>query len=391
MEIAELLSIIANGEDSRHQFKADFSNPNSVAAEMVAFSNSKGGILLIGINDDSTISGLTNQDMARLNNLISNAASQSVRPTINPLTENLALPAGLVMIVTIDQGIDKPYMDNQGFIWVKSGSDKRKVTAREELQRIFQESSLVHADETPVSGTSVADIDMPLFESFFQQFIGENLVDQQIPLARLLENMNLMRDGRLNLCGVLLFAKSPQLRLPVFMVKAVAFPGIDITDTTYLDSQDIKGRLSDVFQKTLSFIFSNIHYIQKDQGINSLGEPEIPRIVLEEIIANALIHRNYFISAPVKVLVFVDRLEIISPGHLPNNLTVENIKLGNSNVRNPIIASFAPKVLPYRGLGSGILRALKAYPDLNFVDDRDVNTFKVIIYRKKAKPSLPYR
>ena len=175
------------------------------------------------------------------------------------------------------------------------------------------------------------------------------------------------------------------------MVKAVAFPGIDITDTTYLDSQDIKGRLSDVFQKTLSFIFSNIHYIQKDQGINSLGEPEIPRIVLEEIIANALIHRNYFISAPVKVLVFVDRLEIISPGHLPNNLTVENIKLGNSNVRNPIIASFAPKVLPYRGLGSGILRALKAYPDLNFVDDRDVNTFKVIIYRKKAKPSLPYR
>ncbi len=74
-------------------------------------------------------------------------------------------------------------------------------------------------------------------------------------------------------------------------------------------------------------------------------------------------------------------MEIISPGHLPNNLTVENIKSGNSNIRNPILASFATKILPYRGLGSGITRALKAYPDIHFEDDRDGNLFKVIIPR----------
>ena len=382
METQELLSIIANCEDSRHQFKADFTNANAVAAEMVAFSNSKGGVLLIGVNDDGNIAGLGTGDMARLNQLISNAASQSVRPPINPITENISLPGGMVMVVTIDQGISKPYMDNQGFIWVKNSGDKRKVTAREELQRMYQEAALVHADEIPVQGTSVGDVDMEFFESFFEQFVGEPLVEQEISLLQLMENMNLMRAGQLNLCGALLFAKRPQLRLPVFIVKAVAFPGQDIADSTYIDSQDINGKLSDVFQKSLSFVLGNIHFQQNEQGFNSLGEPEIPRIVLEELIANALIHRDYFVSAPVKVLVFSDRVEIISPGHLPNNLTIENIKLGNSNVRNPILASFAPRVLPYRGLGSGILRAIKAYPDIDFIDDREGNAFKALIRRQ---------
>ncbi|WGS86105.1 RNA-binding domain-containing protein [Methylomonas sp. UP202] len=384
METQELLSIIANGEDSRHQFKADFTNANAVAAEMVAFSNSKGGILLIGVNDDGSISGLDTGDMARLNQLISNAASQGVRNPINPTTENIALPNGMVMVVTIAQGIRPPYFDNQGYIWVKSGADKRKVTAPEELQRMLQDAALTHADELIVSGTSVADVDQEAFDSFFEKFVGEPLDAQELSLGQLMENMNLMKAGQLNYCGALLFAKRPQLRLPMFMVKAVAFPGQDIADTAYIDSQDINGKLSDVFQKTLSFVLGNIRHQQNEQGINSIGEPEIPRIVLEELIANALIHRNYFISAPVKVLVFSDRVEIISPGHLPNNLTVENIKLGNSNVRNPILASFAPRVLPYRGLGSGVLRAIKAYPDIEFIDDRDGNIFKAVIRREAS-------
>ena len=102
--------------------------------------------------------------------------------------------------------------------------------------------------------------------------------------------------------------------------------------------------------------------------------------------ANALIHRDYFISAPVRLLIFTDRVEIISPGHLPNNLTIANIKAGNSNIRNPILASFAAKLLPYRGLGSGLLRVLKAYPAIELIDDREGNLFKVIVTR----PSVPH-
>ena len=250
---------------------------------------------------------------------------------------------------------------------------------------MFQKAALVHADEIPVKGASIKDIDEEYFDAFFERAFGESVADQGISREQLLENMNLMHDGQLNLCGVLLLARKPHLRLPVFIVKAVAFPGTDITDEHYIDSQDISGKLSTIFTNTLGFALSNIHYVQNGQSFNSTGEPEIPRIVFEELIANALIHRDYFISAPVRLLIFSNRIEIISPGHLPNNLSIENIKLGNSNIRNPILASFAAKVLPYRGLGSGILRALKAYPEIEFIDDHDGNTFKVIIKR----PALP--
>nr|VFK59161.1 MAG: Putative ATP-dependent DNA helicase recG C-terminal [Candidatus Kentron sp. TUN]VFK67730.1 MAG: Putative ATP-dependent DNA helicase recG C-terminal [Candidatus Kentron sp. TUN] len=91
----------------------------------------------------------------------------------------------------------------------------------------------------------------------------------------------------------------------------------------------------------------------------------------------------WFISAPIRVFVLDNRVEIISPGHLPNNLTVENIKAGNSNSRNPTLASFANRILPYRGYGSGILRALKAFPEIDFIDDRDGNLFKTIFKRQQ--------
>ncbi|MEY0026778.1 RNA-binding domain-containing protein [Providencia rettgeri] len=382
METEELLAIIVNGEDSRHQFKRNITRAESLVPELAAFSNSKGGLLFIGITDDGGIQGLTLEDMGRINQLVSNAA-KDVKPPISVTTENVALPSGMVMVVDVPEGISKPYMDGNLHVWVKNSANKSKVSAREELLRMFQEAALIHADEIPVGGSSVVDIDQEFFDAFFEREYGERVEDQEVSRVQLLENMNLAKNGQLNICGALLFASRPQIRLPVFIVKAVAFPGVDIEDEHYIDSQDINGKLSDVFQKVLGFVLANIRHVQNEQGFNSVGEPEIPRIVLEELIANALIHRDYFVSAPIKVLVFADRIEIVSPGHLPNNLTIENIKMGNSNVRNPILASFAPKVLPYRGLGSGIKRAIKAYPDIEFVDDRAGNAFKAIIKRAR--------
>lgn len=381
METGELIEILSRGEDSRHQFKENFSNADALAAEIVAFSNSAGGQIFIGVRNDGTVLGLSSDDIDRLNQLISNSASQNVRPPVNPLTENVPHPNGAVMVVTIAEGKAKPYMDKNGAIWVKSGSDKRRATSREEIQRLFQQAGLVHADETPVAGLGAGDLDLPYFEAFFEQQFGESLAQHKLPLPQLLTNMNLMSQGRLNVAGGLLFAKAPQYALPAFIVKAVAFAGADIEDQRYIDSRDITGKLADVFQQTLGFIVANTRAVQGEQGVNSQGQPEIPRIVWEELVANALIHRDYFISAPVRVLVFADRVEIISPGHLPNNLTIENIKAGNSNIRNPILASFATKLLPYRGLGSGILRALRAWPDIELIDDRDGNLFKAVVKR----------
>lgn len=388
METTELIDILSRGEDSRHQFKADITNADALAAEIVAFSNTAGGRIFIGVNDDDgSVRGLSGADVARLNQLVANAASQNVRPAVNPLTENVPHPSGTVLVLTIAEGINKPYMDKNGTIWVKNGSDKRRATSREEIQRLFQQAGLVRADETPVARLSAGDVDMPYFEAFFEQQFGGPLAQHNQPLPQLLTNMNLMNQGQLNVAGSLLFAKAPHYALPAFIVKAVAFVGTQIEDDRYIDSRDITGKLADVFQQTLGFIIANTRAVQGEQGFNSQGQAEIPRIVWEELITNALIHRDYFISTPVRVLVFADRVEIISPGHLPNNLTIENIKAGNSNMRNPVLASFAAKLLPYRGLGSGLLRALRAWPHIELVDDRAGNMFKAIVVRPNAQPS----
>lgn len=382
MEIIELLEIINRGEDSKHQFKETIKHSSQLAAELAAFSNSEGGILLLGITDDGIIKGLSFEEVNKLNQLISNTASQAIRPPINPRTENLKLPQGLIIIVYIERGLNKPYITDDGIIWVKNGADKRKITAREELQRMFQSTALIHADEIPVTNTSLNDLDRNYFEAFFERNYGESLESQEISLIQLLENMNLMKMGQLNLTAVLLFARYPHFRLPTCIVKAVAFSSDNIEDVRYSDSQDMEGKLADVFQKSLSFIIRNLRQVQKEQGVNSLGKLEIPQIVFEELLVNALIHRDYFISATIKVFIFNNRIEIISPGHLPNNLTIENIKRGNSNIRNPVLTSFATKILPYRGLGSGILRALKTWAAIDFKDDREANLFKVIIWRE---------
>ncbi|MEA1911951.1 MAG: putative DNA binding domain-containing protein, partial [Spirochaetota bacterium] len=340
MDATEILEIIARDEDSRHQFKANLTNELSLAQEMIAMSNTLGGMVVIGASDDGTISGLTRKDMGRLSNIVSNAASQQVKPAINPVTENISLEQGLIMVVHISQGISKPYMDKNGVIWVKSGADKRKATSREEIQRMFQRSGLIHGDEIPVAGMTINDIDKKLFYRFYEKQYEESFDSQELPLDQVMENLNLCKDGIINIAGALLFGKEVNYRIPTCIVKCVTYPGTGIDIENYLDSQDMSGDLQSVFNDTLTFVLRNIKRVQNNQNINSLGELAVPKIVFEELLTNALIHRDYFISSTIRIFIFQDRIEIISPGHLPNNLTIENIKSGNSNIRNPILASF---------------------------------------------------
>ena len=381
MDLRELYQEIKLGEDSRRQFKQNITNTEAMAAEMVAFSNGDGGKMFIGVNDDGTIAGLTEDDVRRVNQLVSNVCSQHVQPSINPTTENILTNSGLVIIVNVPAGINKPYQDKVGVFWVKSGADKRRATSREEIQRLFQKAHLLHADEIPVNGLTISDFDLFYFEHYFQKRFGTLPDDENQPLPRLLENMGLMKDGLLTVCGALLFGQKPWFKLPAFIVKAGAFDAFDLSANNYIDSRDIAGKLDHIYKETVNFIISYLRHEQGNQDVNSIGIPEIPRETISEIVSNALIHRDYFISAPVRVFVFRDRVEIISPGHLPNNLTVEKILLGASNARNPSLASHANHIIPYRGYGSGILRALAAYQNIEFVDDRDANMFKVTIKR----------
>lgn len=397
MEAIELIELISRGEDSRTQFKQsqDVTNAKSLAGEMVAFANRKGGRILIGVDDAGSVIGLTTSDIRRINQLISNTATNCVRPSINPETENIPVGGLLVMVVTVPEGISKPYADNDGVVWVKSGADKRRATSREEVQRMLQSADLVHADEVPVEGTTTGDIDLEHFSAFFENQYGEpldNMLDKAgISLHQLLNNLGLAREATLNLAGVMLFGRNPQRHRPAFVIKAVSFVGNDPAGVKYRDSQDIEGCLRDLYKGTISFLTRNLRRLQDEKGFNTEGDLEVPPAALEELVVNMLLHRDYFISAPWRIMLFDNRIELISPGALPNNLTVENIRNGVSVIRNPLIASFATKgdELPYRGIGTGIRRALAAVPALELESDPERNLFIARIPRRDRDPNPP--
>lgn len=374
---------VALGEDSTHQFKVDIRNAESLAAEMAAFANTEGGTIYLGVADDGSMPGLSAADVARLNQLISNAASQLVRSPLTVFTENVLLENGnLVIVLTVPKGLDKPYFDKNGVIWLKAGSDKRRVNSKEELRRLFQISSQFHADELPTKA-GIDKLDKLRFRDFLQKHYTHEYPENPEAMLRLLQNMNLATDtGVLNLAGALMFTEQPEWIVPQFVVKAIRYPGNKIHSTDYVDTEDFSGPLRTIFENSHAFIMRNLHKVQAGQGVNAPGIAEISPVVFEELLVNALIHRDYLVSAAIRIFIFDNRIEIISPGHLPNNLTVEKIKAGNSNIRNPILVSYAAKgLLPYHGLGSGINRALENWPHIEFIDDRDGCLFKSIVHR----------
>lgn len=131
----------------------------------------------------------------------------------------------------------------------------------------------------------------------------------------------------------------------------------------------------------MAFFKRNLFHTQQGQNFNTQGILEISEVALQELLENALIHRDYIKNAPIRLMVFDNRIEIINPGSLPNSLTVEEIKYGNPVVRNNLMVSFAIYTLPYRGLGSGIVRAFQEQPDIELINDAEGEQFKVVIPR----------
>ncbi len=192
----ELLLCIAPGEDSKHQFKVDIHNAESIAAEMVAFANAEGGIIYIGVADDWSIPGLNRIAVARCNQIISNAASHIIRSSLVVNTENVLLKNGnIVIIVTIPMGIDKPYFDKNGVIWLKVGSDKRRVNTKEEVRRFFQESAQIYADEFPTK-SGIEDLNIDNLNKFLSKYYNIELSEDIDERNRLLKNLNIITSGK---------------------------------------------------------------------------------------------------------------------------------------------------------------------------------------------------
>ena len=383
METLELIERISNGEDSYTQFKENITNNDKLAEELVAFSNSLGGLLIIGVTDNNDIVGLSDDDIKRLNQLLGNVINSNISPPIYPVTEIKNINDKKILLIRIDSGANKPYSTNKGIYLTKAGSDKRKISPQE-LRRLFAESKNLFPDEEIVHGSYISDLNSEIFNRFLEKDniqVYEELKRGNLELSIVLKNLELARDNQLTLAGNLIFGLNPQKFNKSFYIDCVYFDGDDIAITKYISKTMITGSFEKLYNDSMSFITSNLSNKQKVDEFNSAPKLEIDERVFTELIINAIVHRDYYINSSIKIFMFHNRIEIISPGKLTNSLTVEKIKSGISIHRNPILNSICKNVLPYSGYGSGIKRALSINPNIEFINDIDKEEFKCIISR----------
>ncbi|PGH38425.1 MAG: ATP-dependent DNA helicase RecG, partial [Candidatus Nephrothrix sp. EaCA] len=286
----------------------------------------------------------------------------------------------------IQEGVNKPYKTAKGEIYVKQGSNKRLLTDNAEIMRLFQNSANLSADEIEVYETSVDDVDEKLFAAYFKKEFGKTFEERDLTFEQALKAKRILRNNRLTLAGLLFFGKEPQTVKPAFTIKVVSYFGTNSAGNQYRSKpKDLAGTIPQLFEKALDFLMSNLNWLQTGNSFNSQGKVEISRIALEELLQNALVHRDYFKNSPIRLLIFDDRIEIISPGKLPNGLTAENIKYGNPVIRNNRLVSFSTHALPFSGLGSGVKRAIEEEPRIELINDVEGEQFIVKIPRPKKK------
>ncbi len=387
MKAIELLDIVSAGETSKVQFKQEMDD-DKFSAEMIAMSNSKGGVILVGVKDKTgEILGLTYEQLQSYNNRLANVANDKIKPQIFIFTEVVTIMSEAgdkrILVIYINEGTNKPYKDNSGTIWIKQGADKRKLVDNNEIMRLFQQSGKLYVDEMIVPETSIDDVNFSEVGKYIKA-IQKSETDKGVEINEtLLTNLNIMRDKRLTLGGLLFFSYNPQKYRPAFCIKAISFFGNSIGGNEYRSSKDIEGTIPEMFEQAMVFFTANLHSVQAGQNFNSVGKLEVSQTALEELLQNALVHRDYSKNAPIRIMIFDNRIEIVSPGALPNSLTVENIKLGNAVVRNNLLVSYCSKLMMYRGFGSGITRALENQPNIDLKNNAEGELFSAIIPRKK--------
>lgn len=417
----EILQLRDLAEAGQVQFKERITNKEDkydIGCEMVAFSNSRGGRLVIGINDKSgEINALSYMELQETTNLLTSIASENVIPNVLIDIENVPTTGGAVVVATIPEGKNKPYHDNKGIIWVKNGADKRKVFDNSELADMMGDCGRYYADEEAVRDASIEDLDadtikLYMMERFSPVFRGKNIdeltmkdysLDQMAgfvikgaTIERLLRNLRFIRpDGQMTKAAMMLFGKYTQRWLPEITAKCICFFGNSVGGTQFRDKMhdmEIEGNLLHQYRTIMNFFTRNLRKVQVKREFNSLGKMEIPYESLTEYVVNALVHRSLNIKTPIRIFIFDDRVEIHSPGSLPNGLTIEDVKNGTSMPRNVFLFTNANYLLPYTGAGSGVRRALEYDPDAVFsngVSDKEIthasNEFVITIPRKSSQ------
>ncbi len=351
----ELLDKIRLGEDSFLEYKevrfagGRVSEPrrDSLADELAAFANSRGGVLILGVEDRTReILGIPLDRLDAVERFVHELCFDSVEPSLNAVIERLELPTTTGEDVAVIR-IDVPRSLNvhrspRGYLY-RVGS-ARRVMSPEYLARVFQQRSqtrLIRFDERIVYDARIDDLEPDLWERFKGPRSDE---DRETFLSKL----GLVRRGddgvaRPTVAGVLIVAREPRRWLSNAYVQAVAYRGEAIrpnaTGAPYqLDAADISGPLDAQIEGACRFVTRNM----KVAALKGLGRQDLPSFDMTavfEAVVNAVVHRDYSIpGAKIRLQLFENRLELHSPGTIPNGMTVENLAYLQS-ARNDIIMS----------------------------------------------------
>jgi len=361
MDKLELHERLAGGEDSFTEFKRDMSQRSDFAGEMVAFANTEGGQILIGVDDDGAIIGV--KDSQQVEQAVLNIALSNCNPPLLPTINRVETEHGLVIVVNVPRRVGPPHENNSGQCYLRAGSTKRLCTPQERA-RLLQSAGLLHYDEAPVPRTGLDDLDLEAFGVYYQRVYERPLQEAEVPLERMLENMRFLvndLDGslRLSLAGLLLFAKSPQDFLYHARISAARWAGREAGEDI-LDRQEIMGRLPQQLEQAEAFILRNTRLSTHIERVQQTDVYQYPRPVLREALVNAVAHRDYSLEgAQILLYIFDDRLEIRSPGTLPNSVTLDNIRTHYSKPRNETLARVLFNLGYVNTLGSGVPRMIR--------------------------------
>ena len=205
---------------------------------------------------------------------------------------------------------------------------------------------------------------------------------------KILRNLRFIRpDGSLTVAAMLLFGKYTQRWLPMMTAKCICFAGNSVGSKVFRDKvndADMEGNLLHQYDTIMDFFTRNLHNVQVGDEFNSMGKLEIPYTSLVEFTVNSLVHRSLNMKAPVRIFIFDNRVEIHSPGALPNGLTIDDIKAGTSMPRNMFLFNNAIYLLPYTGVGSGITRALDEDINVTFMNNDKAQEFVITVWREES-------
>ena len=408
MTLEEILRLRDMAEHTGVQFKERVTkeNKSEVAAEMVAMSNTRGGMLVVGIDDKTgRLNPLSYKETQEVTALLGNLATDNVIPGILVDIVNVQAEGGTLVVATIKQGLNKPYHDNNGVVWVKQGADKRKVFDNSELIAMLADNGQMHPDTLPVRGTSVSDLNMDVVKEYLAKrfapvFSLQNISADELhkmsadevakaigaeqTVENILKNVGLiLPDGTLTVAAVVLMGEYPQRWLPVFTARCISYIGNSMGGSEFRDKSgsDADGNAVHLYKFIMTFLMRNLRRKQVEADFNSPGELEVSTTTLSEVVVNCILHRSYAADSPLRIFIFDNRIEIHSPGLLPQGITVEDATHGVSVPRNKLLFSNGIHLLPYTGAGSGLTRAQLYTPNIKFENDERLKEFVVTIWR----------